>query len=201
MPLAEALPNPYQPSLMRIDSYSDETSDVRTLRLQFADVDEARAFEGWSPGQFGQFTVFGAGESVFAISNRPWHPSGNGDAPPTIECTFRVVGKVTTALRAMSEGQVIGFRGPYGNHFPLDDWKGKHISFIGGGIGMVNRSEAVIAYNLIYDKLVWYDDTVRSKKFERPWTSCSSMNENGFFTPYCVANPSWARRRSATYSR
>ncbi len=144
MPLAEAIPNPYQPSLMKIDGFTDETQDVRTLQLQFADSEEAEDFTGWNPGQFGQFTVFGAGESVFAISNRPWRPTGNGGSPPTIECTFRVVGKVTTALRAMSAGQLIGFRGPYGNHFPIDDWKGKHIAFIGGGIGMAALRSAML---------------------------------------------------------
>ena len=93
-------------------------------------------FAGWEPGQFGQFTVFGAGESVFALANAPWRPNGDQGSVPTIECTFRMVGKVTSALRAMSKGQVIGFRGPYGNHFPVDDWKGRDLVFIGGGIGM-----------------------------------------------------------------
>ncbi len=145
MPLSEAIPNPYQPSLMRIDEYFDETPDVRTLRLRFVDDGEAAGFAGWSPGQFGQFTVFGAGESVFAISNRPWRPTGNGDGPPRIECTFRAVGKVTSALRSLSQGQVVGFRGPYGNFFPIDDWKGKHIAFIGGGIGMAALRSAMLA--------------------------------------------------------
>ena len=30
----------------------------------------------------------------------------------------------------------MGFRGPYGNWFPVDDWKGKDIVFIAGGIGL-----------------------------------------------------------------
>jgi NAD(P)H-flavin reductase len=140
--LAESPANPYQPSLMRIASFADETPDVRTLRLEFADESDAASFAGWQPGQFGQFTVFGAGESVFAIANRPWH--GNGDGAPVIECTFRQVGKVTSALRTMSAGQTIGFRGPYGNHFPLDDWKGRHIAFIGGGIGMAALRSAML---------------------------------------------------------
>ena len=38
MPLAEISPNPYHPNLMRIVGCSDETADVRTLRLQFADA-------------------------------------------------------------------------------------------------------------------------------------------------------------------
>ena len=142
MQLAEIAPNPYHPSLMRITGFRDETSDVRTLRLEFADEAEAGAFAGWQPGQFGQFTVFGAGESVFAIANKPWR--ANGDGPPTVECTFRAIGKVTTALRAMSQGQTIGFRGPYGNHFPRDEWKGKGLVFIGGGIGMAALRSAML---------------------------------------------------------
>jgi len=144
MQLAEAIPNPYQPSLMLIDSFSDETPDVRTLRLQFVDSDEARSFAGWRPGQFGQFTVFGAGESVFALANQPWRSNGDGGDAPTIECTFREVGKVTTALRSMSPGQLVGFRGPYGNHFPIDDWKGRDLVFIGGGIGMAALRSAML---------------------------------------------------------
>jgi NAD(P)H-flavin reductase len=144
MQLAEAIPNPYQPSLMRIESFSDETPDVRTLRLQFLDPEAARSFGGWQPGQFGQFTVFGAGESVFALANIPWRPNGEGGAEPTIECTFREVGKVTTALRSMSRDQVVGFRGPYGNHFPIDDWKGRDLVFIGGGIGMAALRSAML---------------------------------------------------------
>jgi NAD(P)H-flavin reductase len=141
---AEIIANPYEPNLMRIAGFTDETPDVRTLRLEFAEDGDAEAFEGWNPGQFGQFTVFGAGESVFAIANQPWNRNGNSEGPPVIECTFRQVGKVTTALRAMSAGQIVGFRGPYGNHFPLDQWKGKHIAFIGGGIGMAALRSAML---------------------------------------------------------
>ena len=156
MALAEIVPNPYHPNLMRIMDWSDETADVRTLRLQFTEADEAKAFEGWQPGQFGQFTVFGAGESVFAIANAPWHPNG-GDDVPTIECTFRTMGKVTTALRAMSLGQTIGFRGPYGNHFPIDDWAGKSLVFIGGGIGMAALRSAMLA---VIDRKAEFGDVV-----------------------------------------
>ncbi len=143
MSLAECLPNPYRPSLMRIDDFRDETADVRTLSLRFAGEGEAEVFTGWRPGQFGQFTAFGAGESVFALANAPWRPQAG--SVPVIECTFRTVGKVTSALRAMSRGQVIGFRGPYGNHFPVDDWQGRDLIFIGGGIGMAALRSAILA--------------------------------------------------------
>ena len=53
-----------------------------------------------------------------------------------IECTFRQTGKVTNALSGCEEGSIIGFRGPYGNIFPIDDWKGKNLLFIAGGIAL-----------------------------------------------------------------
>jgi len=132
---AEMAANPYRPRLLRIEGMHDETDDVRTLTLEFIDDLDARSFSGWQPGQFGQFTVFGAGESVFALANAPWRSTVAGDRP-VIQCTFRAVGKVTNGLRRLGPGQLVGFRGPYGNHFPVDDWRGRDLVFIGGGIGM-----------------------------------------------------------------
>ncbi len=36
----------------------------------------------------------------------------------------------------MNAGDTVGFRGPYGNSFPVDDWKGKDVVFVAGGIGL-----------------------------------------------------------------
>jgi len=134
--------NPYRPHLMRISGMRDETSDVRTLELNFVDARAAAAFQRWEPGQFAEYSVFGAGECVFAIANSPGSTAADS---PTIECTFRAIGKVTHALRDMQEGHVIGFRGPYGNSFPLADWKGKDLVFLGGGIGMAALRAALQA--------------------------------------------------------
>jgi NAD(P)H-flavin reductase len=128
MPGVEAARNPFQPDLIRIASTKNETADVRTLRLQFLDPEAAERFT-WQPGQFGEFSVFGAGEAVFTLANSPTR-SGY------IECTMRAIGKVTSAFRSLSVGQVLGFRGPYGNRFPTEAWHGKHVAFVGGGIGM-----------------------------------------------------------------
>ena len=46
------------------------------------------------------------------------------------------MGRVTSSLHDMQEGDTIGIRGPYGNGFPIDKWKGKNLIFIGGGIGL-----------------------------------------------------------------
>jgi len=118
----------YQPDLVVVESIVDETPDTRTFRLRFKDEAKAASFE-FRAGQFGEYSVFGAGESTFCIAS-----------PPTrkgyIECTVKAAGKVTGQLREVDVGDVLGFRGPYGNVFPVDDWKGKNMVFIAGGIGL-----------------------------------------------------------------
>ncbi len=128
MPGANGTTNAFQPHLVRIATAHEETHDVRTLRLEFLEPDTGRQFH-WEPGQFGEFSVFGAGESVFTLANAPTRAG-------YIECTMRAIGKVTGAFRALSVGQVMGFRGPYGNRFPVEDWRGRDVVFVGGGIGM-----------------------------------------------------------------
>ena len=39
-------------------------------------------------------------------------------------------------MAALVVGQVVGLRGPYGNRFPVEQWRGRDLVFVGGGIGM-----------------------------------------------------------------
>ena len=118
--------NTFVPRLMRIADARAETADVRTLRLE--PLGQNGTLD-WRAGQFGFFSVFGAGESVFTIANPPTRADH-------VECTFKELGRVTEALRRLSVGQVVGFRGPYGNSFPVEEWIGRDLVFVGGGIGM-----------------------------------------------------------------
>jgi NAD(P)H-flavin reductase len=120
--------NVYEPYLMTIADAIDETPDTRTFRLTFQDPDVAGSFR-FRAGQFGEYSAFGAGESTFCIASPPTRPG-------YIECTFKTAGKVTTALRDLNPGDTVGFRGPYGNHFPLDRMEGSNVLFIAGGIGL-----------------------------------------------------------------
>jgi NAD(P)H-flavin reductase len=128
MPIRSAARSPLRPELVRIVAARDETRDVRTLALAWVDPG-AGARVRWAPGQFAAFSVFGAGEAVFTLANAPGEDG-------RIECTFRAVGRVTGALRQLSVGDVVGFRGPYGNRFPVERWRGRRLVFVGGGIGM-----------------------------------------------------------------
>ena len=120
--------NVYQPHLMNVVAVIDETPDTRTLRLQFKDPEVAAAF-AFKAGQFGEYSVFGAGESTFCMASSP-------TSPEFIEASFKLAGKVTNELRQLNVGDTMGFRGPYGNTFPLEQWECKNVVFIAGGIGL-----------------------------------------------------------------
>jgi NAD(P)H-flavin reductase len=87
-----------------------------------------RAFN-FEPGQVGQLSVLGVGESTFVINS-----------PPTrkdyLQFSVMKVGELTGRLHRLKAGDQIGVRAPLGNAFPYESMKGKNIVFIGGGIGM-----------------------------------------------------------------
>jgi len=120
--------NIYMPYLMKIDKITYEAPGVKTFMLKFINEDDQNRFT-FKAGQFGEYSVYGVGESTFCIASSPTRKG-------YIECTFRQTGKVTNALSDCEEGSIIGFRGPYGNIFPLDEWKGKSLLFIAGGIAL-----------------------------------------------------------------
>ncbi|BDU74570.1 FAD/NAD(P)-binding protein [Mesoterricola silvestris] len=120
--------NIYLPHLMRIAKITEEAPAVKTFRLEFLDAAAAEAFS-FETGQFGLYSAFGEGESTFCIASSPTRKG-------YIECTFREAGRVTASLADKEEGDVVGFRGPYGNRFPIEQWKGKNLVFVAGGIAL-----------------------------------------------------------------
>ena len=120
--------NIYKPELMEVTAVRQQTIDVKSVALRFLDPERAKTFS-FQVGQFGIFSVFGYGESTFNIcSSSNWKDR--------IEFCFRKVGRVTEAMWKVEVGEVIGFRGPYGNGYPWDVWKGHDLIFLGGGIAM-----------------------------------------------------------------
>lgn len=120
--------NVYKPHLMEVLETKQHTADVKSVRLRFKNAEEAAGFN-FRVGQFGMFSAFGTGESTFNIcSSSNWKDF--------IEFCFRKTGKVTEVLWGLNEGDTIGFRGPYGNSYPMEQWEGKNLIFIGGGIAM-----------------------------------------------------------------
>ncbi len=120
--------NIYQPYMMRIVESVNEAPGVKTFRLAFTNEKDIDNFN-FKAGQFGEYSVFGEGESTFCIASSPTRKG-------YIECTFRESGRVTKALASKDVGDIIGFRGPYGNTFPIEEWYGKSLLFVTGGIAL-----------------------------------------------------------------
>jgi sulfhydrogenase subunit gamma (sulfur reductase) len=120
--------NLYKPYLVEIENITDEAPEVRTFRLKFQDPEEGEKFS-FSAGQFAEYSVMGEGESTFCIASSPTRKG-------YVECTFRRVGRVTSALSNLEIGDTLGFRGPYGNVFPIERCEGKNLLYIAGGIAL-----------------------------------------------------------------
>ena len=120
--------NIYQPHIMTIEDIIAETPDVKTFRLIFQERKIRHGFS-FKPGQFGKYTVFGEGESTCYLASPPARKG-------YLECSVKRVSKVTEALHNLDVGDRIGFRGPYGNWFPIEELGGKNLILIGSGIGL-----------------------------------------------------------------
>ena len=124
----EGTRNPYMPMPATVVEVIKETHNIMTFRVVLQDEKAMKEFT-FEPGQVGQLSMFGVGESTFVINS-----------PPTrkeyLQFSVMRAGENTTALHSLSAGDTIGVRAPLGNSFPYEKMKGKDIVFIGGGIGM-----------------------------------------------------------------
>ncbi len=124
----KAKANPFVPHLAIVREVTDLTPDVKLFNIEIND-EAARAAFDYKPGQFAFVSAFGVGESAFGLTSVAYRKAG-------IEFAIRRVGTVTSALHDLEPGATVGIRGPYGNFFPMDEYKGKDVVIIGGGIGM-----------------------------------------------------------------
>ena len=120
--------NPYLPELATVIKIIDETPNIKSFQVVLNDPEKMKSFT-FEPGQVGQLSLFGVGESTFVINS-----------PPTrmeyLQFSVMKAGEVTSALHELAEGDQVGVRAPLGNWFPYEQMKGKKILFIGGGIGL-----------------------------------------------------------------
>ncbi|HEX8960264.1 MAG TPA: FAD/NAD(P)-binding protein [Geobacteraceae bacterium] len=81
------------------------------------------------PGQFVQLSVPAGGEIPISLAGLPGKEG-------ILELCVRRVGRVTTMLHALPVGERVGVRGPYGNGFPVEGWRGKNVLLLAGGLGI-----------------------------------------------------------------
>ena len=71
-------------------------------------------------GQFMQVSLPGVGESPISVANFDLEEG-------YLDFLIRKVGKVTDKIFELKAGDRIFLRGPYGNGFPIEEYKNKHI--------------------------------------------------------------------------
>lgn len=120
--------NPYLPSVAVVKKIIKETPNIISVQVMLEDESERESFS-FKPGQVGQLSVFGSGESTFVINSPASDPS-------VLQFTVMKVGVNTTAISNLSLGERVGIRAPLGNWFPSQEWEGKKILIVGGGIGL-----------------------------------------------------------------
>jgi NAD(P)H-flavin reductase len=114
--------NPYRPIETKVLDVVTETPTIKTLKLK---PKEPLTFE---TGQFIELTVPGCGEAPFTPSSRP-------AIQDSIEISVMRVGRVTEKIHELKKGDTVGLRGPFGNGYPMDEFKGREVLVVGGGCG------------------------------------------------------------------
>lgn len=111
--------NEYIPQLSTIQQVIRHTDLEYTFRMEFdGEV---------KPGQFFEVSLPKYGEAPISVS-------GVGEG--TVDFTIRRVGKVTNEIFENYVGDRLFIRGPYGNGFDIDHYKGKELVVIAGGTGL-----------------------------------------------------------------
>ena len=104
-----------------------DTPDVKTFRV--VGLDGKKLFNHM-PGQCAMVSIPGVGECMFSITSSPTNEE-------YMEFSIKKCGCVTEVIHALEVGAQITVRGPYGKNFPVEeDFKGKDLLFIAGGIGL-----------------------------------------------------------------
>ena len=164
------------PQVGVITGVTQETPDVKTFRVNAPEG--GKLFEHM-PGQCAMVCVPGVSEAMFSITSSPT----NRDYQ---EFSIKKCGQLTEALHTLQVGDEITVRGPYGNHFPVEDaLKGKDLLFIAGGIGLAPLRSVI---NYVLDNRADYgtvdilygsrsaDDLVKLQEIQEVWAKAPNTN-------------------------
>ncbi|WP_411680871.1 anaerobic sulfite reductase subunit AsrB [Clostridium thailandense] len=111
--------NIYLPKASKIISITPHTDIDYTFRMEFSGAVK--------PGQFFEVSIPKYGEAPISVCE-----IGDG----YIDLTIRRVGVVTDVIHTFFPGDKLFMRGPYGNGFDVDIYKGKEVIVAAGGTGL-----------------------------------------------------------------
>ncbi len=116
--------SPLMPRSAKIRNIVPMTVDNYLFEFSFSDT----SLKNSAPGQFVELWVPGVGEVPISICS--------SKVNDTIELLIRRIGRVTNALYQLKEGDTVGLRGPYGIGFPLEEFSGRNLCLVAGGLGV-----------------------------------------------------------------
>ena len=164
------------PKVGVITDIRQETPDVKTFRVNAPEG--GKLFEHM-PGQCAMVCAPGVSEGMFSITSSPTNKEYQ-------EFSIKKCGALTDYLHSLQVGDEIAVRGPYGNHFPVEDkLKGKNLLFIAGGIGLAPLRSVI---NYVLDNREDYgtvdilygsrskEDLVGLDEIQNEWTKDKGVN-------------------------
>ncbi len=125
----------YLPRPAQIVEIISENSQIKTFVLRFVDQHFNANFS-YQPGQFMMVSIPHCGEAPISFSSTP---ADKG----LIRLSVRRAGTLTTAMHALTEGAIIGLRGPYGKPFQMGYLAKRDLLFVAGGIGLAPLSAVI----------------------------------------------------------
>ena len=130
--------NTYLPIQMKVDGIvvEDPAKTLRTFDLTFVSDDDRKAFK-YMPGQFCEFSILGKGESPFGIASSPTEEG-------FLRFTVSRTGSVTNEIHYLRKGDTVGIRGPLGNWYPVEKFKGENVVIVGGGFAFTTLRSLIV---------------------------------------------------------
>jgi len=137
--------NGYLPIQMRVGNILAENPDktLKTFDLSFINDKDRDEFR-YMPGQFCEFSILGKGESPFGIASSPTEKD-------ILKFTVNRTGSVTREIHYLQQGDIVGIRGPLGNWYPVEKFKGGDVVIIGGGFAFTTL-RSLLVYTLEHRK-------------------------------------------------
>jgi len=127
-------------------SFKSEIINIITLtaleklfHIRLSDHFERENFS-FLPGQFVMLHLPGCGEIPVSISS-------SASNKEYIELCIRKVGKVTGMIHRLETGAIVGIRGPFGTHFPVQKMTGCDVLLIAGGLGIAPLRSPIYRIN------------------------------------------------------
>ena len=147
--MTDAADNIFLPREAIILKLKETTEFEKHFTLTYAD-DSKMLFE---PGQILEVSLFGFGEIPIGLASSPTREN-------SFDIVVRTVGRVSTAVNQLKEGDSLYIRGPYGNGFKLEKLRHHPILIVAGGIGVcptrsliqyiMDRREEFNSFTLFY---------------------------------------------------